>query len=61
MPELKGKHVVVTGASAGIGALLCLELGKRGARVVVAARRLELLSCIAEQVHELGGEALQVV
>src|ERR1019366_7868771 len=44
--------VVVTGASAGIGASLARELGKRGAKVVLAARRADKLQEVARSAGE---------
>jgi short-subunit dehydrogenase len=43
----KGKTVVVTGASSGIGWALSLELANRGALVIAAARRKEKLEELA--------------
>jgi len=52
--------VIVTGASAGIGKSLALQLAGQGAKVVVAARRVERLEQVAEECHQRGGEALVV-
>ena len=52
------KVVVVTGASAGIGAELAKQLAARGARVVLAARRKEELDTVA---NAIGEQALAVV
>lgn len=49
--------VVVTGASSGIGAALARQLGARGDRVVLAARRKELLDRVAA---ESGPDAIAV-
>ena len=47
MDPSQDQVVVVTGASAGIGAALAEELGRRGARLVLAARRREALEAVA--------------
>jgi NADP-dependent 3-hydroxy acid dehydrogenase YdfG len=55
---MKDKVIVITGASAGIGAALAETAAKRGARgVVLAARRVAELSAVAEK---LGNVALVV-
>src|SRR5688572_5712987 len=56
--DWKEKVVIVTGASSGIGRALALELGKRGARLGLTARRAEELLKVAEEVGRAGGEAL---
>ena len=45
--ELTGKTVVVTGASAGIGAATAHELSKAGCNLVLTSRRLEKLEALA--------------
>jgi short-subunit dehydrogenase len=52
------KVVVVTGASAGIGAELARQLAAKGAKVVLAARRQDELDAVAK---EVGEQALVVV
>ncbi|HEX6184730.1 MAG TPA: SDR family NAD(P)-dependent oxidoreductase [Pyrinomonadaceae bacterium] len=56
--DWKERVVFITGASSGIGRALALELGKRGARLALAARRAEELLKVADEVGRAGGEAL---
>src|SRR3712207_1474788 len=56
--DWKEKVVLITGASSGIGRALALELGRRGARVALTARRASELSKVAEEVSRAGGQAL---
>lgn len=60
MEPLRGKVVVVTGASSGIGRETALQLAEQGARVVVAARRADELEDVAAICRARGGEALAV-
>ena len=45
--ELSGKTVVLTGASAGIGAATALELSQAGCNLVLTSRRLDKLEALA--------------
>jgi short-subunit dehydrogenase len=56
--ELKGAVAVVTGASAGIGEATAVALARRGAKVVLVARRLERLEDLAGRIEAAGGRAL---
>lgn len=42
--DLKGKNIVVTGASGGMGLVLCRELAKMGARLLICSNDEQLLS-----------------
>jgi short-subunit dehydrogenase len=55
-----GKVVVVTGASAGIGRELCLQLAVQRPRLVLAARDEARLQQLAEECRARGAEALAV-
>lgn len=55
---LKGRGAVITGASSGIGRATALALAAAGARVGLAARRIERLEELAGQIAASGGEAL---
>lgn len=54
---LKGKQVLVTGASSGIGAHLAQFAASQGADVLLAARRIEKLRAVAEAIESHGGRA----
>jgi NADP-dependent 3-hydroxy acid dehydrogenase YdfG len=49
---MKDQVIVITGASAGIGAAVARQAGAAGARVVLAARRREPLEAVAAQSGE---------
>src|SRR4051812_35584664 len=44
------KHIVITGASGGIGATLAAQLGAAGHRVALAARREQELRQVADRI-----------
>src|SRR5438876_4552611 len=61
MPQsLIGKVAIVTGASSGIGAATARELARRGAWVVLAARRTDELAAQVHAITEAGGRAIAV-
>ncbi len=51
------KTAIVTGASSGIGKALALSLAGKGASVMLAARREDLLKDIVREITDKGGEA----
>ena len=59
-PALTGEVAIVTGASSGIGAATARELGRRGATVVLAARRIGLLEAQVRSIREAGGKAIAI-
>src|SRR5688500_15939352 len=59
-PAIAGKIAIITGASSGIGEAAALEFASAGAKVVLAARRIERLERLAETIRAAGGVALPV-
>lgn len=53
--NIGGKIAVVAGASGGIGREVSLELAKRGAYVVLVARRKDVLETIKEEIEDANG------
>lgn len=59
--SLSDQVVVITGASQGIGRETALQMARRGASVVLAARNDEALRELAAQIERLGAQAETVV
>jgi len=55
--SLAGRTALVTGASSGLGRHFALTLARAGAKVIVAARRLDRLEELAAEIREAGGTA----
>lgn len=58
--DLSGQVAFVTGASSGLGAHFAQTLAGAGARVIIAARRVDRLTDLAAQIEGDGGQALAV-
>ena len=61
IPEhVKNATIVITGASSGFGRGAALELARKGAKVVIAARREDLLNELVREIEDDGGNAVAV-
>ncbi|MFS4446515.1 SDR family oxidoreductase [Maribacter sp. 2307UL18-2] len=58
--DIKGKVIIITGASSGIGEATALKLAGKGAKVVLTARREERLNELKEKIQNNDGTALVV-
>lgn len=58
--DLSGKTALITGASSGLGAHFAHVLAAAGARVVVAARRVERLEQLVADLQQQGHQALAI-
>jgi NAD(P)-dependent dehydrogenase (short-subunit alcohol dehydrogenase family) len=54
---IKGKKVLITGASSGIGLETALKVGEAGAEVMLVSRTREKLEEVAKQIEDNGGTA----
>lgn len=59
--SLKGKRVVISGASSGLGAECALAFSRIGAVVVLIARRKYRLAKLRAMIRRLGGDAIDIV
>jgi len=58
--SLKDKVVLIVGASSGFGQEAAYLFAQEGCKVVLAARRIDLLQTLAVQIQNEGGEAMAV-
>jgi NADP-dependent 3-hydroxy acid dehydrogenase YdfG len=58
--NIAGKVVIITGASSGLGEATARHLAKAGAKLVLAARRLERIEQLAAELTAAGGQAIAV-
>jgi NAD(P)-dependent dehydrogenase (short-subunit alcohol dehydrogenase family) len=57
---LKGKVVIITGGTQGIGKAAAVAMAREGASVVIAARGRELLDAVAAEIRKGGGSIAAV-
>lgn len=57
---INGKIIVITGASSGLGEATARHLNEQGTTVVLAARRSDRITALAEELKNSGGQALAV-
>ena len=58
--RLRGKRVLITGASSGIGEAGAEAFAAEGAQVIVVARRAELLESLSQRIADAGGTATAI-
>ncbi|KAJ0098453.1 hypothetical protein Patl1_21145 [Pistacia atlantica] len=52
--HINDKVVMVTGASSGLGLQFCLDLAKAGCRIIAAARRVDRLKSLCNEINKSG-------
>ncbi|RJO72198.1 SDR family NAD(P)-dependent oxidoreductase [Nocardia panacis] len=55
--DLTGRHVLITGASSGIGRAAALAVARKGATVLLLARRADELTAVVTEIRDAGGRA----
>ncbi len=58
--DLRGKRILLTGASSGIGAVAAGKLAAEGATMIVVARREDVLDDLVRKITDTGGDALAI-
>lgn len=59
--QLKNKHILLTGATGGIGKPLALMLARKGANLMLAGRDSHKLETLAQEIIRKGGNAKTIV
>lgn len=60
MENIKGKVIVITGASGGLGEAAARLLSKEGAKLALGARRTDKIQALANQLNDEGGSVIAV-
>ena len=55
--SVKGRNILITGSSSGIGETTALAIGKAGGTVMLVARTRDKLQAVADEIDRLGGTA----
>lgn len=58
--DVSGRTILITGASSGLGEYFAKLMAGAGAKVVVAARRIDRLQDLVEQIRRVNGTAIAV-
>src|SRR3954469_23860223 len=58
--DLSGQTALVTGASSGLGLRFARVLARCGAKVALAARRIDRLEALAQEIRDGGGQAVAI-
>ncbi len=58
--NIKGKVIVITGSSSGLGEATARLLSKEGAIVIFGARRIDRIQALAQELTAAGGKALAI-
>jgi NAD(P)-dependent dehydrogenase (short-subunit alcohol dehydrogenase family) len=58
--DLRGKRILLTGGSSGIGAVAAFKLAAEGASIIAVARREGLLAEVVERITASGGDATAI-
>lgn len=58
MADLLGSRALVTGASSGIGTEIAFDLARRGANLILTARREERLQEVAQVIRDSWGRGM---
>lgn len=53
--KLEGKHIVITGATAGIGQASAIALAKSGARITIVARNQQKIDNTLTEIKKVSG------
>ena len=59
--NIKDKVVIITGASSGIGEATARQFGREGAKIILAARRVDRLEALAQEIISMNSGAKTLV